>query len=282
MGKIQNEKSNNSKIVPIALEDQPLSCYKWIAYRKGYNTLYEVAEHFSIKYEELKKAVEKAELSQKKDITGVVKKFRKWDKSFGEEELSVDDIVKITGLSKQTIGKRLTRGWTVERIINTPCRKKNKVEDYKIDGKVYHGLGAVSQAFNISRITLQWRVSKGMSIEEAVFTPIEKCFIDSSFWCMGKKWKNFSELCSEYNLSEATVRDNQRQNPNISLDDIILKLLNKKPYCYVVYGKEYPTKKAIAVAYGVDVSKLYNRMKCTRKYATIEAIIESLKAEENE
>lgn len=274
------KKTNGAKkMTVVRLEDQPLSSYPWIAYQKGFNTLREVAEYFNVDYDKLKNAVETTPRRQTKVISGIVKKFLKYDTSYNGKILTIKEIQEMTGFSKSVIEKRLTRKWSVEKIINTPVRKKHKTESFTINGKTYHGLEEVSRAFGISWMTLRDRVyHQEMSIEEAVYKPVrpgkEK---NSCFWCLGKKWKNFSALCAEYQLSEATVRDNQKKNPNKTLDDIILKMLNKRPYCYVVYGKDYPTVKAIAVAYQVEYQKLYSRMRTKAKYGSIEEIIEALK-----
>lgn len=276
---MEQAQKEQKKMTIVKLENQPVSSYPWIVYQKGFNTLHEVAEYYNINYDKLKNAVETTPRRRTKMIAGIVKKFLRYDTMYKGNLLSIKEIQEMSGISKGTIEKRLSRKWTVEKIINTPVRGKHETEIFPIDGKVYYGLGAVSRAYSISLTTLRDRVyHQKMSIEEAVYKPVrpgnEK---NSCFWCLGKKWKNFSALCAEYQLSEATVRDNQKKNPNKTLDDIILKMLNKRPYCYVVYGKDYPTVKAIAVAYQVEYRKLYSRMRTKAKYGSIEEIIEALK-----
>lgn len=71
----------NSKMTVIPLKDQPLSSYRWIAYRKGYNNLHEVAEHFNVSYTALKKSVSQLPESEKV-ITGIIKKLCKYDMTY--------------------------------------------------------------------------------------------------------------------------------------------------------------------------------------------------------
>lgn len=278
----QMGQNKNSKVTPISLDEQPLSFYKWIAFRKGYNTLREVADHFNINYEQLVEAVNTKKRKSEKVITGVVKSFLKYDLTYKGKFITIEEIVKMTGLSKSLVTKRLTRKWSVKRIINTPVRQKDKTEIYSIQGKKYYGLGEVSKVFNISRQTLQYRVKhSGMTIEEAVFALVKSRY-DFSFYCLGKKWKNLTALCAEYDLSEATLKENLIKDPEKSLDDVVLRMLGKRPYYYIVDDKEYPTIKSIADAYGVDVKKMYSRMHAKKKYSTIEEIIETLKKEKGE
>ena len=94
----QMGQNKNSKVTPISLDEQPLSFYKWIAFRKGYNTLREVADHFNINYEQLVEAVNTKKRKSEKVITGVVKSFLKYDLTYKGKFIKIEEIVKMTGI----------------------------------------------------------------------------------------------------------------------------------------------------------------------------------------
>lgn len=60
------------------------------------------------------------------------------------------------------------------------------------------------------------------------------------------------------------------------MDDIVLKMLNKRPYQYVVYGKGFPTIKSITVAYSINYNQFIYRMRQKERQSSLEEIIEEL------
>lgn len=269
---------NEVKTKKVKIEDQPLSSYPYIAYNCGFNSLHEVAEHFEIDYDKLVAEVKASKNPQKKIITGAVGKLRHKELFYKGKPISTEEIMEMTGLSKAIIRKRAQRGWTAEKIINTPVQER-KIQTFEIGGKIYHGAGELAKAFKMSARTVQARLNAGMTPEEAVFTPVKETDKKQSghYWIGGNHYETVAEVCQAYGLSESSIYAYSCEHKNECLNDIIAKKITRPVFRYMVNGEGYPSIKAVAIAAGVDANKLYYEMHSGRhKY--IEDAIRKLKS----
>lgn len=225
---------------PIKLEDQPLSSYPWIAFQQGFNSLEEVARHFKVDEKDLKKRVKERKGKRKKVITGIIMEMRR-----------------VNGLT------------------NTP--KQDKIDKvYFVDGERFETIAELAKAYGKAYSTISSRLRNGMTAAEAVHTPSarEKHKSNSKVvFCMGQKFESLQKLCDYYELNYQTVNHHRLEHPEECLDYIVMRLLHKPMYQYIVYGRGFSTLVEIAEYYEISYDYLIRSVR-KGNFSTIEEIIE--------
>lgn len=261
---------------PIKLEDQPLSSYPWIAFQQGFNSLEEVARHFKVDEKDLKKRVKERKGKRKKVITGIIMEMRRVNGlTYKGKPVTVKELAEISGLSYATVQKRARRGWTGEEIVNTP--KQDKIDKvYFVDGERFETIAELAKAYGKAYSTISSRLRNGMTAAEAVHTPSarEKHKSNSKVvFCMGQKFESLQKLCDYYELNYQTVNHHRLEHPEECLDYIVMRLLHKPMYQYIVYGRGFSTLVEIAEYYEISYEYLIRSVR-KGNFSTIEEIIE--------
>lgn len=151
------------------------------------------------------------------------------------------------GLSHITLGDRIRRGGkTLEEAVEVKGKFSQRIE-YK--GKVYSSLAELARTFGINQTSLNIRLKKGMSVEEALNRPLPP---KNKYLCEGKYVEliKVKMYCKEHGANEFTVMQHylNRKEENPDIRDIVKALLEKKENQTVTYhGKKYPNfSKAIS------------------------------------
>lgn len=261
----------------VPMEDQPLSSFPWVAFNTGYNSLEEVAEVYRLPLSVLKTMVESKKRSRKKVITGIVMELRRTPLLYKGRLYTKKAFAELTGLPYSTVQSRWKRGWSAERIATTPLLAEREIKIYHVNGKDYFGMQELAKAFHMSAATIQMRLKKGMTAEQAVTIPVRKPFKEAElFLCCGKEVRSYAEACRMFDVSYPTFCGRRNRNPKKRPDDIILELAHKPAMEYVVYGVGYKTLRDAAIGNRVTPEKLYARI-YNNTFPTIEAAIEDIK-----
>lgn len=266
----QNEQ-NDMKIIP--LEDQPLSSFPWIAFGKGYNSLEEVAEAYGISFHGLKMMVERPR-ARFKVLTGVIQELKRKPLFYEGKFYTKKEFAELAKLPYSTVQGRWKHGWSAERIISTPVNEKPNVNIYRVHGKDYFGVQELAKAFHMNPVTVQARIAKGMTAEEAVTVPVKSK--NRKFLCIGKWYSNWGEVCNEYGVPVQTFYERRKRQPKKRPDDIILELAHKPAFQYIVYEHGYNTLREIAIAHNVSFDLFYSKVN-SQKFSTIEDVLEDIK-----
>ena len=261
----------------VPMEDQPLSSFPWVAFNTGYNSLEEVAEVYRLPLSVLKTMVESKKRSRKKVITGVIMELRRTPLLYKGQLYTKKAFAELTGIPYSTVQSRWKRGWSAERIATTPLLAEREIKTYHVNGKDYFGMQELAKAFHMSAATIQMRLKKGMTAEQAVTIPVRKPAKEAElFLCCGKEVRSYAEACQMFDVSYHTFCGRRNRNPKKRPDDIILELAHKPAMEYVVYGVGYKTLRAAAIGNQVTPEKLYARI-YNNTFPTIEAAIEDIK-----
>lgn len=270
------KRTENTKIPdPVKLKDQPLSSYKYIAYDKGFNTIEEMAVYFQVDRNELELLIRNKKGSRAKICTGCVKKLREKRFLYHGKEWSVMDIVHLTGLSKAVVEKRVQRGWSIERIIETPVRHKGEY-DLTVDGVSYDSIESLADAFRANAVTVAQRLREGKTAKEAVAaTKYTHSAGSREVYAFGRVYPSMKALCRDKGVNYHTIMSMKGSHPDTAVETLVSHQLDKPVYKYRVYGKYYTSLKQIAVAYGIRTEALYYKVRDGGDEETLEAIIES-------
>lgn len=133
----------------------------------------------------------------------------------GNRYSSVKEMVLAYGIYPTClIYKRLKdMGWSLEKALTTPIRSMKKIT-YK--GKTYRSARQLSFAVGIDTHTLERRVARGFTLEEAVEIGVGHPEWTVSVDHLGNKYPSFKAMCKAYKKSPNTV--NLRLNNGWSLE----------------------------------------------------------------
>jgi len=94
----------------------------------------------------------------------------------GNAKITVAEATDIANLDYNTMLRRVERGWNIEDAINTPVIKKfSKTynhKTYEYNGQEYTKT-EIAKIFGIDKRTFGQRLEKGMSVKEAIETPVQ-------------------------------------------------------------------------------------------------------------
>lgn len=133
----------------------------------------------------------------------------------GNRYSSVKEMVLAYGIYPTClIYKRLNEmGWSLEKALTTPIRSMKKIT-YK--GKTYRSARQLSFAVGIDTHTLERRLARGFTLEEAVEMGCGHSEWTISVDHLGNKYPSFKAMCRAYNKHPDTV--NLRLNKGWSLE----------------------------------------------------------------
>lgn len=111
------------------------------------------------------------------------------------------------GLSVTTVKRRYDAGWTWEQIATTPVKEVGSRPDNLVyKGVKYNSYTALAKTVNMSCATLSSRIHRGMTIEEAVETPIIAQG-EIPLLYKGVNYKSVSDLAEELDVPERILSE---------------------------------------------------------------------------
>lgn len=132
---------------------------------------------------------------------------------------------------------------------------------YYINGTFYRNLTEVADAFSSSSAKLEYRMSKGFSLAEALDDEISDTRVRYPVYYKGVLYPSIENLSEYVPVSAVAIIRNigdLEAIRNKPVDDIVERIIQTKEQSKVtVYGKEYPSIKDVAYAYRVDKASLY-------------------------
>lgn len=274
------ENTKNAALTgPVKIEDQPLSDFKYIAGKYGFNTVEEMAVHCKVDRDELEAMITAGGERRSKNCTGYIKKLRKkqYDKqrTYKGRLYTNKELIELTGLPKSTIEKRIQHGWNVEKILQE-AKQQNGEYDLTIDGVTYPTIKEAALAYGQNPVTVESRLRNGKTAAEAVLAVKPRKGgngRNQGVFAFGEWFTSLKALCNSKGLNYASFMSLKRSHPEMSVETLAIRQLFTPAYKYAVYGKGYETLKQISDVFDVDYYFLTSRMQ-DRTYATIEDIIE--------
>lgn len=159
------------------------------------------------------------------------------------------------GIPMDVMHHRYESGWTIEKIVETPIR--DIVHDLTVTykGKTYTTTELAKKA-GMTRDLLYERIfTRGLSVEEAVETPVRQNSISIEF--EGVKYESLKDLADAYNISADILRI--RHKKGWSIEDAVRTPLAEYSVSIEFEGKTFPSLSELARAYNVNKSTLINR-----------------------
>lgn len=126
-----------------------------------------------------------------------------------------------------------------------------KGKKIKYKGVEYPSLAALSDAYNMKAETVQYRLNKGWSLEDALTVPLSRVRFEYD----GVKYNSLKEFSDDYELPYSILSHhyNRTMDINLALEKTFVSMAKEKP---VLWGNKYESYQDIATAYGISVSRL--------------------------
>ena len=141
---------------------------------------------------------------------------------------SVTEAAKYYNLNCSTVYNRLNRGgWSIEEafeLVDIEDSKK-KAKEITVEGKTFDSIAEAAKYYNLAPGTVNTRLNKGWSIEEAFGLVERKNESFKPITVNGRTFESIAEACRYYNLKDNTVC--ARLKKGYSIDEAF-KPLNKK------------------------------------------------------
>lgn len=153
------------------------------------------------------------------------------------------------GIPPTTVKNRLSRGWDLEKALTAPSRVCNRTAYCDHLGNEYPTRRALTKAYGINETTLQNRLKRGMSLEDALTRPNLYSVTDH----LGNTYPSKKEMLKAYGVPRNTFE--ARIAEGYSLEAALTAkpgTLRKPVRDYK--GKEYPSIKAMLEAYKVPAT----------------------------
>lgn len=152
----------------------------------------------------------------------------------GETFTSIKALADFTGIKYGTLKCRMELGISVEEAIEAPLRTRFKKTDRNpifYQGKEYAGLMVLAKTFGINRETLKGRIRGGMSVEEAIETPIGGISSKGKeITINGKKFYSLVSAAKYHQITASTLSNRIKNNlPLIKKPKRQKSVLAKKP-----------------------------------------------------
>lgn len=148
----------------------------------------------------------------------------------GKEYTSFLELSAATGISDATLKYRINKkNMSVEEAIEKPRRKTSrKPKGYDYKNRHYDSLRELANTYGLNKRTLEDRVRKGMSIEEAIEIPIwQDVNKRIEYDYKNKHYNSLQELASAYNLNRNTLA-NRLNISKMTLKDALETPVRKK------------------------------------------------------
>ena len=179
----------------------------------------------------------------------------------GVEYSSIKALCEKYKISYAMVSQRLKKGLSIEEAIETPLKKHRNGITVVYKGKEYQSIRSLANKKNIPYHVVQMRVKKGMSIEDAIDTPVGE-LMGNKVEFKGKVYSSFSKLCKAYNISSsiAISRINMGWSLEKTLTTPIRKTKNKFIPELDYNGIHYNSLKELCDNIGADYQNTLNRL----------------------
>ncbi len=157
------------------------------------------------------------------------------------------------GVNYDAVIKRMSDyGYSLEDAVTKNIKGKNeRIVEY--NGKTYASISDLCKKYGIKKHIIYSRMSKGMTLEEAMSKPIKERNYELEY--KGKKYSCLKDLCKKIGAPYSLVC--RRVNDGWSLEDA----LNTPVRHEIEYrGKKYPSIKALCMENDVDCTVVYSRL----------------------
>ncbi len=193
-----------------------------------------------------------------------INKGRECQDHLGNRYSSIAAMARAYGIDAGSLVNRLTQyGWDTERALTTPVLPNRKAEQKKCrdhKGKEYPSKAAMSKAYGIPPNVFYNRIAQGQSLKKALTTPLHT---NSCKDHNGKEYPSMKDMAEAYGISYKQLTGRIKKGWDLE------KALTVPVGCgpdgrRIEYrdhtGKVYPTKTAMAKAYGISDKLLYVRL----------------------
>ena len=201
--------------------------------RTTFCTTYKIKDHLGNKFHSIKELSEFYSLpyptvrdrlytgwSMKEALTiPIGAKDTRWKKCFdhlGNEYPNIIALCKTYNISKSSYLWRLKNGWTIEKTLTTPM--KRKINPITYNGKKYEKLNDLLDEYDITMSQYYSRIKMGWTIDEIVNHKGNACF-HSCEDHLGNKYESIHDRNAAYGLSDAAYQN--RKNAGWSLEEIL-------------------------------------------------------------
>lgn len=130
---------------------------------------------------------------------------------------SIGDMIEHYGVTRTAYSYRKKLGWSLEDILTKPLKSKTVVKDHL--GNEYSSLQEMTSKYPCkTSSTYRSRLSSGMSVEEALMTPIAPRTYKSSRSCvdhLGNKFDTLKSMCEFYNIESNTYKSRIKKGMSV-------------------------------------------------------------------
>ena len=116
------------------------------------------------------------------------------------------DMLKHWGISSTTYQDRLNRGWSMEKSLSTPTKKKRQPQEYTdFKGNIFPTATSMAKEYGVSLVTLRKLLNKGNTPEEATYLLSQRTskrgeYVDH----LGVKFSSKAKMLETYGVNYAT------------------------------------------------------------------------------
>ena len=173
--------------------------------------LTQIAEYFNISYGVLRQRINDLGWSIEDAVNTAVKEKEKY--TIDDFTGNLRQIAEHFNIKYTTLIFRINKGISIEYAVNIPIKE---IKNYTINGFTGN-LTQIAKHFDINYGTLCSRINKqGMSIEDAVNTPIEE---KEKIHTINEFTGNLKEIAKHFNIAYSTLQN--RINKGMSIEDAI-------------------------------------------------------------
>lgn len=127
------------------------------------------------------------------------------------KEYNINSFSRFLGINYGTLKGRLSYGWSIEKIVNTPVQPRRldntgHAERYEYKGKLYilQELSDGARDTRLSPPIISGRIRSGWTVKEAVEVPYRKSGVRCKKYNFGGKQMTAGEICEEADIHMGT------------------------------------------------------------------------------
>jgi hypothetical protein len=198
-----------------------------------------------------------------------------WEDHLGNKYSSAKERAEAYGLENSVVRTRLRRGWNLEKALTTKADgKTDSVQVTDSHGNIFGSIREMADAYGMKYHTLQGRLKKGWSVEDALTIPPKDTAAQKWYDHLGNEYDNQKLLCEAYGINDATFR--RRLKMGWSMENVLTtpvqntevetrgceQISGQVDKKYIDHlGNEYLSQKDMCNAYDIDPSTFRDRLK---------------------
>lgn len=175
----------------------------------------------------------------------------------GKTYETIKEMAEEYGIDRQRIYSFRRRGWSLEDAMQmciNDVRGRGRLFEY--NGKLYRSPKALVEEYGLPWNSLAHYIQRCKTIEEAVDRCKETQEKKIMLW--GKRYQSRYALAIAFGIRETSISA-RIHTRNMTLEEIILELLQKEPICFE--GKTYNTLVELCAEYQVQPCNVFERLK---------------------